>query len=188
MPPFAAVYAPTAARAASLVSEPNVDDLSASATGDHALRHLLADNESAREICVDHALPVIECQFHQWLAKLDSRVVDQDVDVHVLAVPLGEGLGNGSFIRDIECAPFHPQLLRLERGDRLGDCIRAGTIENHLGTRGRQPSASAKPMPRADPVIRAVRPFRSKDQIMISCCSPSGSMVKSGVSSGVTTL
>jgi hypothetical protein len=134
MPPFAAAYAPTVARAFSLIIEPM-----SRATRDHAFGGLPGDNEGAREVGVDHALPVAQLELYEWLAKLDAGVIDQDIYLYTVCVPLHECVGHSLFVSYIKGTALDVEALVFEPRHSLSDRIGARAVQYDAGSRGGKP-------------------------------------------------
>ena len=128
----------------------DVDDLAAAAL-DHPRRDRARDEERARQVDVEHALPLVERPLLERLAPRHAGVVDQHVDRPELRDTCGDRL----LVGDVE-----------RRGDRAAESPRrpspTASAERPL-TATRAPAsasacANASPRPRVEPVTSAVLP------------------------------
>ena len=126
------------ARASSLVSEPILIDLAATAR-DHPLRRLAADDEGAGQVRLDDLPPLGRGKLDHRLAQLDAGIVDENVDLDALGVEPLEGGDYGRLVGDVEAGLMDRVPGRLHLLGSRGQASLIGAVQHDRGAGGGQP-------------------------------------------------
>ena len=162
-PPFAAVYGGDRGPGEIGLHRTDVDDLARPA-GQLIPGDLPPDQEGAGQIRGQHAVPVVQADVEQRLPVLQPGVVHQDLDRADSGFDGCDSVLHLVGIGDVERDGVRPCLAELGRQCGAGAVQSLGvhTVEHDAGAGPASPVAMARPMPRLDPVISAIRPDRSK--------------------------
>src|SRR5262249_28281172 len=130
-----------------------------------------ADKKSAGEVRVDDATPFLCCEFEHGLAQLDACIVHENIDEHGLGIEAREGGSDLALGGYVESRREDTRTRAPHRFTGIGKAAERRRSSMPLriifAPASARPSAMARPRPREDPVMSAVRPLKSKSFVDI---------------------